>query len=271
LWHAGYWGPTVGFYGGVNYGFGYPGHGFYGGSWRGNHYFYNTNVTNVNRSVIHNVYNTRVVSITNRTSYNGGPHGISSRPTGAEAGAAREHHVAMTAGQTRHQEQARAERTHFTPVNNRVAGDRTAENRAAAERRNEGANRAAAERRTEANRTAPAHRNEANHNEANRAAGERRAETNRAAAKPAQPKSSESRANNAPSHVNNNASRSTAKPAQRHTAKPAAPPHNAAHVQSAQHATPKQMAHAAPQQHANPRPAGNSHSPAQSKPEHKKP
>lgn len=25
LWHPGYWGPHVGFYGGINYGFGYPG------------------------------------------------------------------------------------------------------------------------------------------------------------------------------------------------------------------------------------------------------
>ena len=34
-WHPGFWGPTVGFYGGINYGFGYPGHGYYGGYWRG--------------------------------------------------------------------------------------------------------------------------------------------------------------------------------------------------------------------------------------------
>ena len=262
LWHAGYWGPTVGFYGGVNYGFGYPGHGFYGGSWNGNHYFYNTSVTHVNRSVIHNVYNTRVVSVTNRTSYNGGPRGINSRPTAAEVGAAREHHVAMTTGQTRHQEQARAERAHFTPVNNHVAASRTAENRAAAERHNERANRAEAERRAEAKSPARAHSNEANHREANRAAGKPRAETNRAAAKPPQPRPSESRGNHAPS---------TTKPAQRHTEKPPSSQHNTAHVQPAQHATPKQPAHATPQKHPNAQPAGSRHSSAQSKPEHEKP
>ena len=32
---AGYWGPHVGYYGGVNYGFGYMGVGFAGGAWRG--------------------------------------------------------------------------------------------------------------------------------------------------------------------------------------------------------------------------------------------
>ena len=47
LWHGGYWGPHVGFYGGVNYGFGYGGVGFQGGYWRGGAYFYNRSVVNV--------------------------------------------------------------------------------------------------------------------------------------------------------------------------------------------------------------------------------
>src|SRR6201997_4575615 len=34
-WHPGYWGPHVGFYGGINYGFGYFGAGFAGGVWAG--------------------------------------------------------------------------------------------------------------------------------------------------------------------------------------------------------------------------------------------
>jgi hypothetical protein len=33
VFYAGYWGPLVGFYGGVNYGFGYYGVGFEGGRW----------------------------------------------------------------------------------------------------------------------------------------------------------------------------------------------------------------------------------------------
>jgi hypothetical protein len=35
VWNAGYWGPHIGFYGGVNYGFGYVGVGYAGGFWRG--------------------------------------------------------------------------------------------------------------------------------------------------------------------------------------------------------------------------------------------
>src|SRR5689334_19755743 len=61
VWHAGYWGPVVGFYGGINYGFGYPGVGFYGGYWRGGNFYYNRSVTNVNVTIIHNVYEKRVV------------------------------------------------------------------------------------------------------------------------------------------------------------------------------------------------------------------
>src|SRR5665213_3130380 len=41
FWTAGYWGPEVGYYGGINYGFGYFGVGFYGGYWNGGHFWYN--------------------------------------------------------------------------------------------------------------------------------------------------------------------------------------------------------------------------------------
>ena len=35
LWNQGYWGPSVGFYGGINYGYGYGGRGYDGGRWNG--------------------------------------------------------------------------------------------------------------------------------------------------------------------------------------------------------------------------------------------
>src|SRR5580704_14940568 len=41
FWNAGYWGPVVGYYGGINYGFGYFGIGFYGGYWGGGRFWYN--------------------------------------------------------------------------------------------------------------------------------------------------------------------------------------------------------------------------------------
>src|SRR5215472_3847994 len=47
LWHEGYWGPHVGFYGGINYGFGYTGVGFRGGYWNNGAFFYNRSVNRV--------------------------------------------------------------------------------------------------------------------------------------------------------------------------------------------------------------------------------
>ena len=32
-WHSGYWGPHIGYYGGINYGYGYTGRGYYGAYW----------------------------------------------------------------------------------------------------------------------------------------------------------------------------------------------------------------------------------------------
>src|SRR6266571_3845063 len=68
LWTPGYWGPEVGFYGGINYGFGYTGVGFFGGYWRGGTYYYNRSVTNVDVTVVRNTYNTTVVN--NNTTIN---------------------------------------------------------------------------------------------------------------------------------------------------------------------------------------------------------
>ena len=83
LWHVGYWGPQVGFYGGVDYGFGYTGVGFEGGYWSGGAFYYNRSVTNVNTTNITNVYNRTVVNNVNvtRVSYNGGTGGVVARAT----------------------------------------------------------------------------------------------------------------------------------------------------------------------------------------------
>ena len=45
--HAGYWGPHIGFYGGVNYGFGYGGVGYEGGYWNHGQFAYNRSVNNI--------------------------------------------------------------------------------------------------------------------------------------------------------------------------------------------------------------------------------
>ena len=67
-WHPGYWGNYVGYYGGINYGFGYTGRGYYGAYWNNGKVFYNRSVTNVNGGNVHNVYE-RSVPATNRDSH----------------------------------------------------------------------------------------------------------------------------------------------------------------------------------------------------------
>jgi len=51
--HRGYWGPTVGFYGGVNYGYGYFGSGYSGGRWQGGAFAYNSSVNRLSAAIKH--------------------------------------------------------------------------------------------------------------------------------------------------------------------------------------------------------------------------
>jgi len=118
VWHAGYWGPHVGFYGGINYGFGYFGVGFVGGYWRSGAFFYNTAVTNVNVTVVNNVFNQPVTrTTTTRVSFNGGPGGISRQPTAEERLAQRDARRSATSIQLQHQNLARADRGQWASVN----------------------------------------------------------------------------------------------------------------------------------------------------------
>jgi WXXGXW repeat (2 copies) len=107
IFHEGYWGPHVGFYGGINYGFGYGGVGFEGGRWDGGHFAYNTYVSHVNTTIIHNTYNTRVTVVENHVSYNGGQGGLQARESEQERSYANERHIPRVAAQTQHIEEAR--------------------------------------------------------------------------------------------------------------------------------------------------------------------
>jgi hypothetical protein len=118
LFHIGYWGPHIGFYGGINYGFGYFGNGYEGGRWDNGHFFYNRSVNNVNVTIIHNVYNTTVINNTvNRVSFNGGNGGISARPSPEQEAVGRERHIAPVALQTQHAQEARASPQQRASVN----------------------------------------------------------------------------------------------------------------------------------------------------------
>jgi hypothetical protein len=109
LFNQGYWGQSVGFYGGIDYGYGYFGHGYDGGRWDRGRFSYNTAVNHIDTRSIHDVYNTRVDERTNRVSYNGGNGGINERATTEEESAGRENHVSPVAAQTQHAWSARSD------------------------------------------------------------------------------------------------------------------------------------------------------------------
>jgi hypothetical protein len=111
VFYEGYWSyGVVGFYGGINYGYGYFGHGYEGGRWDGDRFYYNRAVNNVNVTIIHNVYNTTVINERNvtRVSYNGGNGGINARPTSQDEAAARVRHLPPAAPQREHVQAARS-------------------------------------------------------------------------------------------------------------------------------------------------------------------
>ncbi|SRR5579883_728638 len=110
VWHDGYWGPHVGFYGGVDYGFGYPGEGFEGGYWRGGQFFYNRAVVHVGPTIVNNYYHTVVYHNTyEHVSFNGGAGGVRAQPTRVQMVVDRERHFGLTPVQQRQQRMAFAD------------------------------------------------------------------------------------------------------------------------------------------------------------------
>jgi hypothetical protein len=118
--YPGHWGMHIGFYGGINYGFGYVGLGYEGGYWRSNHFFYNRVYNNINMRSVHNVYSYRAnVRAENapRTSYRGGPGGVQARPRPSDAAAWREPTAPRMSSQTQHAQQYGAVRGQYANEN----------------------------------------------------------------------------------------------------------------------------------------------------------
>src|ERR1700722_11645343 len=118
-WNAGYWGPHIGFYGGVDYGYGYGGVGYEGGYWNNGVFAYNRAVNNFGGVRITNVYNKTVIVNTSvtRVSFTGGTGGTTPQPPPKEQAAAREQHVAATPAQTQHQQRASTDKALLASTN----------------------------------------------------------------------------------------------------------------------------------------------------------
>jgi WXXGXW repeat (2 copies) len=110
MWYPGYWGTAVGFYGGIDYGYGYNGRGYYGGYWRGGSFFYNREVNRIGNGNFRNVYSQRVVENNGpRISFNGGRGGINARPTSFELSAQRSRRFGATNQQLQQERFARSD------------------------------------------------------------------------------------------------------------------------------------------------------------------
>ena len=105
VFHSGYWAPTVGFYGGIDYRFGYSGQGFHGGFWRNHQFVYNRAVNDVGNVHVA-TYANQVFAPANHISYNGGTGGTAARPTPAQIAAMRERHIGPTPAQIQNQQTA---------------------------------------------------------------------------------------------------------------------------------------------------------------------
>ena len=119
--NEGYWGPTVGFYGGINYGYGYFGNGYGGGRWEGNVFRYNTAVTRVDTTVVHNTFVDRSAvskqANASRASFNG-PNGVKAEPTAEQKAAAENaQKIPLTSQQLARQEAASKDRNLQASVN----------------------------------------------------------------------------------------------------------------------------------------------------------
>jgi hypothetical protein len=118
--HAGYWAAEVGFYGGIDYGFGYTGNGYQGGRWENGKFTYNRAVNNLGSLDTASVYDQAATTDDSalRVSFNGGRRGTAARPSRHQEELAGAHHVGVTAEQQKHFELAAMDRSLYSKLNN---------------------------------------------------------------------------------------------------------------------------------------------------------
>ena len=117
--YPGYWGQYVGYYGGIDYGFGYIGYGYQGGYWGGGHFNYNRSFNNMNGSRARYIYNHPASNDQrgSRVSYNGGSGGLHVRARPAELAALHQQHTPRMGAQIQNERTASTNRAQFASVN----------------------------------------------------------------------------------------------------------------------------------------------------------
>jgi hypothetical protein len=123
-YHAGYWATEVGFYGGINYGFGYTGSGYVGGRWNNGSFTYNSAVNNLGSLDNISAYDqaVEIEDDASHVSYNGGERGTSARPTQQQEKLANGEHIGPTREQRKQFELAAMDRSLYSKLNNAEPG-----------------------------------------------------------------------------------------------------------------------------------------------------
>ena len=151
LFYPGHWGLHIGFYGGINYGFGFFGFGYEGGYWNAGHFFYNRAYNNIDARVVRNVYNYHVdnrvvvnhVVNNSRPSFRGGA-GVQVRPQAPEVRAWQEPTAPRMNSQRQHAEdygavrEQYANQNHGQPPNAAIRGPLPADRNMQPQPRNSG-------------------------------------------------------------------------------------------------------------------------------------
>jgi len=118
MWHGGYWGLHIGFYGGVNYGYGYFGRGYEGGYWNHGAFTYNRSINHIDVNRVHNVYEHNVnIENHSRVAFNGGNGGVRAEASPQERIAEHEQHINSVPMQQQHEHAAASNRAQFANVN----------------------------------------------------------------------------------------------------------------------------------------------------------
>jgi hypothetical protein len=122
--HGGYWATEVGFYGGIDYGYGYAGDGYQGGRWENGAFFYNRAVNNLGSQSVAHIYDQAQAEDTTeaRVSFNGGGRETTARPTRHQETLASERHIGATSEQQKHFELAAMDRSLYSKLNNGEPG-----------------------------------------------------------------------------------------------------------------------------------------------------
>jgi hypothetical protein len=125
--HSGYWAEEVGFYGGIDYGYGYGGDGYQGGRWENGTLSYNRAANNANNIASLDTANVHDQALTPdnkavRISFNGGRRGVAAQPTKHQETLGGAKNVGATVEQQKHLELSAMDRLMYSKLNNGEPG-----------------------------------------------------------------------------------------------------------------------------------------------------